>query len=54
MTRSVSGRINGGLDTPTARSKNFKASALRLVKRLSPQRLPTAIVLTLGIVGIAI
>jgi ATP-binding cassette, subfamily B, fatty acid transporter len=54
MTRSVSGRFNGGLDTPTQRSKDFKGSALRLVRRLTPQRLPTIIVLLLGVVGIAI
>jgi ATP-binding cassette subfamily B protein len=54
VTRPVSGRFNAGLDAPTARSKNFRGSALRLVKRLTPQRLPTAIVLLLGVVGIAI
>jgi ATP-binding cassette subfamily B protein len=47
-------KLNAGLDAPTARPRDFKGSALRLLKRLTPQRLPTAIVLLLGIVGIAI
>jgi ATP-binding cassette subfamily B protein len=50
----VGRRLNAGLDAPTERSRDFKGSALRLVKRLTPQRLPTAIVLALGVVGIAI
>jgi ABC-type multidrug transport system fused ATPase/permease subunit len=47
-------RLNAGLDAPTERSKDFRGTALRLLKRLTPQRLPTAIVLVLGVVGIAI
>ena len=54
MTRSVSGRVNGGLDTPAARSRDFTATALRLLKRLVPQRSATIVVLALGVVGIAI
>jgi ABC-type multidrug transport system fused ATPase/permease subunit len=54
MTRPVSGRLNAGLDIPAARSTNFRGSALRLVRRLTPQRLPTIVVLLLGMVGIAI
>jgi ATP-binding cassette subfamily B protein len=47
-------RLNAGLDAPTERSKDFRGTALRLLKRLTPHRLPTAIVLVLGVVGIAI
>ncbi|MDP9168568.1 MAG: ABC transporter ATP-binding protein, partial [Actinomycetota bacterium] len=47
-------RLTAGLDAPTERSKDFTGTALRLLRRLTPQRLPTAIVLLLGIVGIAI
>jgi ATP-binding cassette subfamily B protein len=54
MTGPVGRRLNAGLDTPRQRSKDFKGSAIRLVKRLTPQRVPTAIVLLIGIVGIAI
>jgi ATP-binding cassette subfamily B protein len=44
----------GGVEPPATRSKDFKGSALRLVKRLTPQRSLTVTVLLLGIVGIAI
>jgi ATP-binding cassette subfamily B protein len=54
MTGPVGRRLNAGLEAPTRRSKDFKGSAIRLVKRLTPQRVPTAIVLLIGIVGIAI
>ena len=54
MTRPMGGRLNAGLEPPTQRSKDFKGTALRLLTRLTPQRLPTAIVLLLGVVGIAI
>jgi ATP-binding cassette subfamily B protein len=54
MTGPVGRRLNAGLEAPTQRSKDFKGSAIRLVKRLTPQRVPTAIVLLIGIVGIAI
>jgi len=54
VTGPVGRRLNAGLDAPAERSRDFKGSALRLVKRLTPQRLPTVIVLALGVVGIAI
>ncbi|HET9564981.1 MAG TPA: ABC transporter ATP-binding protein, partial [Mycobacterium sp.] len=38
----------------TERSRDFKASAIRLVKMLIPQRGPTAAVILLGVCGIAI
>ena len=41
-------------NAPTERSRDFKGSAVRLVKRLTPQRGMTATVLLLGIAGIAI
>jgi len=53
----MSGPMNrrlGGAEPPATRSKDFKGSALRLVKRLIPQRSLTVTVLLLGIVGIAI
>ena len=54
MTGPVGRRLNAGLEAPTQKSKDFMASALRLVKRLTPQRVPTTIVLLIGVVGIAI
>jgi ABC-type multidrug transport system fused ATPase/permease subunit len=39
---------------PTERSRDFKGSATRLVKRLTPQRGLTAMVMLLGVGGIAI
>ena len=42
------------VQAPTERSRDFKGSAIRLVKRLTPQRGLTAAVLLLGIGGIAI
>jgi ATP-binding cassette subfamily B protein len=54
VTGPVGRRLNAGLDTPTQRSKDFRGSAIRLVRRLTPQRVPTVIVLLIGIVGIAI
>jgi ABC-type multidrug transport system fused ATPase/permease subunit len=53
----MSGPMNrrlGGAEPPAIRSKDFKGSALRLVKRLTPQRTLTVTVLLLGIGGIAI
>ncbi|MDT5112287.1 MAG: ATP-binding cassette, subfamily fatty acid transporter [Mycobacterium sp.] len=53
----MSGPMNrrlGGIEPPATRSKDFKGSALRLMKRLTPQRSLTVTVLLLGIVGIAI
>jgi ABC-type multidrug transport system fused ATPase/permease subunit len=49
------GRSMGGIvQAPTERSRDFKGSAMRLVKRLTPQRGMTAAVLLLGVAGIAI
>ena len=42
------------VQAPTERSRDFKGAAIRLVKRLTPQRGPTAAVLLLGVGGIAI
>jgi ATP-binding cassette subfamily B protein len=39
---------------PAARSRDFRGSAIRLVKRLTPQRGLTLAVIALGVVGIAI
>ena len=50
MTRAFS-RIQ---QAPTERSRDFKGSAIRLVKRLTPQRGLTALVILLGMCGIAI
>ena len=44
----------GGPEPPETRSRDFRGSAVRLVKRLTPQRTLTATVLLLGIGGIAI
>jgi ABC-type multidrug transport system fused ATPase/permease subunit len=46
--------IRGVVQTPTERSRDFKGSALRLVRRLTPQRGLTTLVILLGIAGIAI
>ncbi|MCV7419875.1 ABC transporter ATP-binding protein [Mycobacterium yunnanensis] len=54
MTGPVGRRLNAGLDAPTERSRDFRATAVRLLNRLTPQRLPTVTVLLLGVVGIAI
>ncbi|MFG1931232.1 ABC transporter ATP-binding protein [Mycobacterium sp. NPDC048908] len=50
MTRPVRGVVQA----PTQRSRDFKGSAIRLVKQLTPQRGLTATVMLLGIGGIAI
>jgi ABC-type multidrug transport system fused ATPase/permease subunit len=44
----------GGAEPPATRSRDFKGSAIRLLKRLTPQRGLTITVLLLGIGGIAI
>ncbi|WP_094289075.1 ABC transporter ATP-binding protein [Mycobacterium lehmannii] len=46
--------IRGVMQAPTQRSRDFKGSAIRLVKRLTPQRGLTACVILLGVAGIAI
>ena len=50
MTRPL-GRLQ---QAPTERSRDFKGSAIRLVKRLTPERGPTSLVILLGVAGIAI
>ncbi len=46
--------IRGMAEPPAARSRDFKGSAIRLLKRLAPQRSLTALVITLAVGGIAI
>ena len=46
--------IRGMVQAPTERSRDFTGSAVRLVKRLTPQRGLTAAVILLGVGGIAI
>ena len=46
--------IRGVVQAPTQRSRDFKGSAIRLVKQLTPQRGLTTLVILLGIAGIAI
>ncbi len=54
MTAPMGRPIRGTVQAPTQRSRDFKGSAIRLVKRLTPQRGPTAAVILLGVGGIAI
>ncbi len=54
MTQPMRRPIRGIVQSPTERSRDFTGSAIRLVKRLTPQRGPTAAVILLGVVGIAI
>ena len=54
MTQPLGRPIRGMVQVPTERSRDFKGSAIRLVKRLTPQRGPTAAVILLGVGGIAI
>lgn len=44
----------GMAEPPAARSRDFKGSAVRLLKRLAPQRSLTALVIALAVGGIAI
>jgi ATP-binding cassette subfamily B protein len=46
--------IRGVMQAPTERSRDFKGSAIRLVKRLTPQRTMTTLVILLGVCGTAI
>ena len=48
MTGALGRPIRGMVQAPTERSRDFKGSAIRLVKRLTPQRGPTAAVILLG------
>jgi ATP-binding cassette, subfamily B, fatty acid transporter len=46
--------IRGIVQTPTERSRDFKGSAIRLVRQLTPQRALATMVVLLGVGGIAI
>jgi hypothetical protein len=46
--------IRGVGQAPTERSRDFKGSAIRLVKQLTPQRALAITVVLLGVGGIAI
>ncbi len=54
MTQPLGRPIRGMVQAPTERSRDFKGAAIRLVKRLTPQRGPTVAVILLGVGGIAI
>ena len=54
MTGPMRGPIRGMVQAPTERSRDFRGSAIRLVKRLTPQRGLTATVILLAMGGIAI
>ncbi|MGH3953454.1 MAG: ABC transporter ATP-binding protein [Mycobacterium sp.] len=52
MTGAIGFR--GVQQAPTERSRDFRGTAVRMVRRLAPQRLLTAMVITLSMTGIAI
>ena len=55
MTEAIVNRpISGVVQTPAQRSRDFRAAAIRLVKRLAPQRRLGVAAITLGIIGTAI
>jgi ATP-binding cassette subfamily B protein len=54
MTMPMRGPIRGAVQAPMERSRDFRGSAVRLVKRLTPQRGLTAAVISLAVGGIAI
>jgi ATP-binding cassette, subfamily B, fatty acid transporter len=54
LTGPMGRPIRGVVQAPTERSRDFKGSAIRLVKRLTPQRGLTTLVILLGVGGIAI
>jgi ATP-binding cassette subfamily B protein len=54
VTGPLSRQVKGGAQEPTDRSRDFWGSAVRLVKRLTPQRGMAASVTILGVGGIAI
>lgn len=54
MTGPVGRQLRAATEAPTQRPKDFRGSAVRLLRRLTPQRVPTAIVLLLGVLGIGI
>ncbi len=54
MTRPMARPIRGIVQAPTERSRDFKGSAIRLVKQLTPQRALATTVILLGVGGIAL
>ncbi|MGV0801641.1 ABC transporter ATP-binding protein, partial [Mycolicibacterium elephantis] len=54
MSAPTARPIRGVVQAPTERSRDFTGSALRLVKRLTPQRALALTVILLGVGGIAI
>lgn len=54
MTAATTPPVRGAVQAPTQRSRDFKGSAIRMIKRLAPQRVPAATVIVLGISGTAI
>jgi ABC-type multidrug transport system fused ATPase/permease subunit len=46
--------FRGAVQAPTERSRDFRGSIVRLIKRLTPQRGPASAVILLGIGGIAL
>lgn len=54
MTTPTRRPIRDAMNAPTEHSRDFTGSALRLVRRLLPQRGLTALVILLGVAGIAI
>jgi ATP-binding cassette, subfamily B, fatty acid transporter len=46
--------IRAVVQAPTERSRDFRGTAMRLIKRLTPQRWLTAAVISLGISGVAL
>jgi ABC-type multidrug transport system fused ATPase/permease subunit len=54
VTTALSKPIRGAVQAPAERSRNFLGSAIRLIKRLAPQRWLAAAVVTLSVAGIAV
>jgi len=54
VTGPMGRQVRATMERPTERSRDFKGSATRLLKRLTPQRGMTLVVVLLGIAGIAI
>ena len=55
MTEAIVNRpIGGVVQTPAQRSRDFRGAAIRLVKRLAPERRLGVAAITLGIIGTAI
>ncbi|MBV9350872.1 MAG: ABC transporter ATP-binding protein, partial [Mycobacterium sp.] len=54
MTAATNPPVRGVVQGPADRSRDFSGSAIRLIKRLGPQRGLSAAVITLGVSGTAI